>query len=211
MGDIITDFPTHYYIYTCTRLIDFALAKFIARIVLGMSVLHGTPCPMKVVFVFVSPRHVACCHRVMYIQSDVVIKQYPDQLILTNAGGFPVGVDVDNILTVNSMPRCKLITEVLQKAGFIEKSGQGVDKMFYHCLMDGYKLSERYYEIAKNVGTVEGNRKDDTVNVPVNLPNLATILGVSEKTIKRDLAAMQSAGFIKRVGSDKTGHWEISN
>ena len=84
----------------------------------------------------------ACCHRVMYIQSDVVIKQYPDQLIITNAGGFPVGVDVDNILTVNSMPRCKLITEVLQKAGFIEKSGQGVDKMFYHCLMDGKRLPD---------------------------------------------------------------------
>ena len=78
----------------------------------------------------------------MFIQSDVVIKQYPDQLIITNAGGFPVGVDVDNILTVNSMPRCKLITEVLQKAGFIEKSGQGVDKMFYHCLMDGKRLPD---------------------------------------------------------------------
>ena len=84
----------------------------------------------------------ACCHRVMFIQSDVVVKQYPDQLVITNAGGFPVGVDVDNILTVNSMPRCKLITEVLQKAGFIEKSGQGVDKMFYHCLMDGKLLPD---------------------------------------------------------------------
>ena len=217
----------------------------------------------------------ACCHRVMYIQSDVVIKQYPDQLIITNAGGFPVGVDVDNILTVNSMPRCKLITEVLQKAGFIEKSGQGVDKMFYHCLMDGkclpdysltdevtlhklidegllisaqdgYKLSDRYYEIVKNVGTIENTKKNDTVNVqindtvklsqlterqrkiyeaiknipinvpvnipvnvPVNVPNLSSMLGVSEKTIKRDIAAMQSAGLIKRVGSDKTGHWEV--
>ena len=273
----------------------------------------------------------ACCHRVMFIQSDVVIKQYPDQLIITNAGGFPVGVDVDNILTVNSMPRCKLITEVLQKAGFIEKSGQGVDKMFYHCLMDGkclpdysltdewqvclrlpgeikypafmlyarelqnarpannklnvfdllalfrasqgdsqrhtdevtlrklidegllisaqdgYKLSERYYEIVKNVGTVEDNRKDDTVNVPVNdmvkLPQLterqkkiyhiikdgttndtvndivndtvtaktlSEALGASIITIKRDLAVMQSVGVIKRVGSDKTGHWEVN-
>lgn len=268
----------------------------------------------------------ACCHRVMYIQSDVVVKQYPDQLIITNAGGFPVGVDVDNILTVNSMPRCKLITEVLQKAGFIEKSGQGVDKMFYHCLMDGkrlpdysltdewqvclllpgeikypafmlyarelqnarpannklnvfdllalfrasqgesqrytdevtlrklidegllitaqdgYKLSDRYYEIAKNVGTVEDNRKDDTVNDTVKLSQLTerqrkiyhvikngTIndtandtvndtvtaktlsesLGTSIITIKRDLAAMQSVGVIKRVGSDKNGHWEV--
>ena len=63
----------------------------------------------------------ACCHRVMYIQSDVVIKQYLDQLIITNAGGSPVGVD--NILTVNSMPRCKLITEVLQKSAFIKRVG----------------------------------------------------------------------------------------
>ena len=46
-------------------------------------------------------------------------------------------------------------------------------------------------------------------NVPVNVPNLATMLGVSEKTVKRDIAAMQSVGLIKRVGSDKTGHWEV--
>ena len=102
----------------------------------------------------------ACCHRVMFIQSDVVVKQYPDQLVITNAGGFPVGVDVDNILTVNSMPRCKLITEVLQKAGFIEKSGQGVDKMFYHCLMDGkclpdYSLTDEWQVCLRLPGEIK--------------------------------------------------------
>ena len=90
----------------------------------------------------------------------MVIKQYPDQLIITNAGGFPVGVDVDNILTVNSMPRCKLITEVLQKAGFIEKSGQGVDKMFYHCLMDGkclpdYSLTDEWQVCLRLPGEIK--------------------------------------------------------
>ena len=113
------------------------------------------------------------------------------------------------------------------------------------CIL-GYKLSDRYYEIAKNVGTVEDNRKDDTVNVPVNdtvilsqlterqrkiyhiikdgtindtandtvndtvtAKTLSESLGTSIITIKRDLAAMQSVGVIKRVGSDKNGHWEI--
>lgn len=33
---------------------------------------------------------------------------------------------------------------------------------------DGYKLSDRYYEIAKNVGTIENTQKNDTVNVPIN-------------------------------------------
>lgn len=41
------------------------------------------------------------CHRSLQIQSEVVVKQYPDGLTITNAGGFPSGVDQDNILTVN--------------------------------------------------------------------------------------------------------------
>ena len=84
----------------------------------------------------------ACCHRSMKIQSDVVIKQYPDTLTITNAGGFPSGVDVNNILTINSTPRSKLMSEILQKTGLVERSGQGVDKMFYHCILEGKALPD---------------------------------------------------------------------
>jgi len=70
------------------------------------------------------------------------------------------------------------------------------------------------------------------VNVPVNVPvkyasrtvqmlelmsndsgvtikDLATSLGVSEKTVKRDIAALRADGVIRREGSDKTGRWII--
>ena len=80
------------------------------------------------------------CHRSLQIQSEVVVKQYPDGLTITNAGGFPSGVDRDNILTVNSIPRCKLLSDVLEKTNLVERSGQGVDKMFYNCLMEGKPL-----------------------------------------------------------------------
>ena len=43
-----------------------------------------------------------------------------------------------------------------------------IDEGLLISAQDGYKLSDRYYEIVKNVGIVENNRKDDTVNVPVN-------------------------------------------
>ena len=56
---------------------------------------------------------------------------------------------------------------------------------------------------------VRTNGTDVSKNVSVNVSNLASMLDVSEKTIKRDLAAMQSVGVIKRVGSDKKGYWEI--
>ena len=38
---------------------------------------------------------------------------------------------------------------------------------------------------------------------------LAAVFSVTAKTIKRDFTALKNEGKIKRIGSDKTGHWEI--
>lgn len=74
------------------------------------------------------------------------------------------------------------------------------------------QLTERQkkiYHIIKD-GTINGTI-NDTVNDTVTAKTLSATLGTSIITIKRDLAAMQSMGVIKRVGSDKTGHWEVVN
>lgn len=50
---------------------------------------------------------------------------------------------------MNSIPRSKRLSEILQKTGLVERSGQGVDKMFYNCLMESkplpdYSLTDPY-------------------------------------------------------------------
>lgn len=69
---------------------------------------------------------------------------------------------------------------------------------------------------AENVPVnVPVKRKDEIIKMlPVN-PNLtaeelAVTFAVTAKTIKRDFTALKSEGRIKRVGSDKTGHWEVT-
>jgi Fic family protein len=68
------------------------------------------------------------------------------------------------------------------------------------------------------------------INVPVNVPvneipdkilimvranpkataqKMALTLGVTDKTIKRHLKVLYEQGHLKRVGSDKAGHWEV--
>lgn len=84
----------------------------------------------------------AITHRSMIIQNDVVIKLSPSELTITNAGGFPIGVNKNNVLTVNSTPRSKRLAEVLHKTGLVEKSGQGVDKMFTNCIMEAKPLPD---------------------------------------------------------------------
>lgn len=91
----------------------------------------------------------AIAHRDYSITSEVVIKQYPNKIAISNPGGFPKGVTIENILTVSSTPRSRLMTEVLEKTGLVERSGQGVDKIFFITLSEGkaepdYSRSDMY-------------------------------------------------------------------
>ena len=45
----------------------------------------------------------------------------------------------------------------------------------------------------------------------LNYAGYAALIGVSEATIKRRLNALKKEGVIVRIGSNKTGHWEIKN
>lgn len=84
----------------------------------------------------------AMIHRSLQIGSDIFIRLYPDMLEITNPGGFPYGVNIGNILTVNSSPRSRLMTEVIEKTGLIERSGQGVDLMCANCVKEGKPLPD---------------------------------------------------------------------
>jgi len=101
----------------------------------------------------------ALIHRSMQMVGDIMIRQYPDSLIITNPGGFPFGVSLSNILTVNSSPRSRRLAEVIEKAGLIERSGQGVDIMFSNCITEGknvpdYSASDEYQVSLKLSATI---------------------------------------------------------
>lgn len=79
----------------------------------------------------------AFAHRDYSRQSEIVVKQYPTLFSIINAGGFPQGVELSNILTVPSTPRNRLLADVLSKTGIVERSGQGIDKIFLYTLSEG--------------------------------------------------------------------------
>lgn len=84
----------------------------------------------------------AFAHRDYRIQSEIVIKQYPTKLIVTSPGGFPLGVTLDNILTVSSTPRNRLLADVLAQTGVVERAGQGMDVIFRLTLSEGKRTPD---------------------------------------------------------------------
>jgi len=94
-----------------------------------------------------------------------------------------------------------------------------------------YKYVDIATETRKTKSEGKYSDKDVRVNVPVNVrvsplqnkvltllradktitaPKISATLGVTERTVHRALMSLRKAGLIRRVGSRKTGRWEIS-
>ena len=71
----------------------------------------------------------AVSHRDYRLGASVFIRQYPRKMEIVSPGGFPQGINSENILWRQN-PRNRRIAEVLAKCGLVERSGQGVNAMF---------------------------------------------------------------------------------
>ena len=78
----------------------------------------------------------AVTHRDYRLPGSIFVKQYPREMEIASPGGFPAGITVDNLLRKQS-PRNRRIAEACARCGLVERSGQGVDRMFEESLKEG--------------------------------------------------------------------------
>ncbi|MBN1958679.1 MAG: HTH domain-containing protein, partial [Desulfuromonadales bacterium] len=43
----------------------------------------------------------------------------------------------------------------------------------------------------------------------ITIPELSQLIGVTERSIERNLQSLQTRGRIRRIGPAKGGHWEV--
>ena len=161
----------------------------------------------------------AITHRDYSFSSETVIKQTPTKIQINNPGGFPKGVVLENILTVSSTPRSRLLADVLLRIGLVERSGQGVDKIFAITLSEGkyepnYSASD-YYQVSLVLDCevkdlpfqlflkeIQNARiPEDQLGVP-EIISLAKIRdGYSVGLNDEILGRLESEGLIVRIGS----------
>ena len=46
-------------------------------------------------------------------------------------------------------------------------------------------------------------------NIHITTKELADEIGISQRKIKENIAKLKEKGILQRLGSSKTGHWEI--
>lgn len=81
----------------------------------------------------------AVCHRDYQLGGSVFIIQYPRTLVVRSPGGLPPGVTPENILNKH-VSRNRLIAELLQRCGLVERAGQGMNLMFERSILQAKNI-----------------------------------------------------------------------
>jgi ATP-dependent DNA helicase RecG len=80
-------------------------------------------------------------HRDYRLGGSIFIKQFPRHLEVINPGGFPPGITSNNILD-HQNPRNRRLAEVFAKCGLIERSGQGMNRIFEESIRQSKPLPD---------------------------------------------------------------------
>ena len=83
-----------------------------------------------------------------------------------------------------------------------------------------FMLEEHIRNISREIAEYKRSQHNDPIKQrlyqaviqdgSLNYAGYAALIGISEATVKRRLNELKKEGFIVRIGSKKTGHWEIS-
>ena len=170
------------------------------------------------------------------IGSEIHIDMYPDRVEITSPEGMPDGSKIQalDVSTIPSMRRNMIISDVFGRLRIMERRGSGLSR-----IIDGYNDFEvkpafysesSYFRVTlpnKNY-SVQGTAVSSFIHPRVMLSpseekvleliafnpaitgeRIAENLDVSLRHAKRLLAELKEKGAIQRIGSDKSGHWEI--
>ncbi|CAM3369326.1 ATP-binding protein [Rhodothermus bifroesti] len=79
----------------------------------------------------------ALVHRDYTQLGAVHVQWHIDRIEITNPGGFPEGVRLDNLLVTPPRPRNPLLADAFKRAGIVERTARGIDTIFYEQLRNG--------------------------------------------------------------------------
>ena len=181
----------------------------------------------------------ALVHRDYTRRGAIHIQWSEEQLEIASPGGFPSGVRVDNLLVVAPHPRSPLLADAFKRAGLVERTGRGVNRMFAEQLRVGRPAPDYGRSTDQQVVAVlPGGRanlpltrwvieQEDRQGAPLSLSELqvlselvrerrattaelASVLQRTDAETRTLLTRMVERGWVEARGERKGRSWHLS-
>ncbi|HIV98767.1 MAG TPA: winged helix-turn-helix transcriptional regulator [Candidatus Ornithospirochaeta avicola] len=167
-----------------------------------------------------------------------VVEIYSDRLELTSHGGLPDGMTEECFFSGVSRPRNREIMRIFHDVEMVEQLDSGMnrilryyDRSIFEIHDDMIKVVFRFVPGFEDDLQSNSDSKSDsglksterlsraeikirTVEVLKENPSctyepLSKMFNISRASVANYLRSLSEAGLVRRVGSDKDGHWEV--
>lgn len=181
----------------------------------------------------------ALVHRDYTRPGAIHVQWNEDQLEISSPGGFPSGIQVDNMLVAPPHPRSPLLADAFKRAGLVERTGRGINRIFAEQLRVGrsapdYGRTTDAHVVAVLPGGAANLsmtkwvlEQESQQGAPLRLPELqvlaelarerrastaelATLVQRTEAETRSLLTRMVERGWIEARGDGKGRTWHLS-
>jgi len=180
----------------------------------------------------------ALIHRDYLRLGAVHFQWHGDHIEISNPGGFPEGVRLDNLLVTAPRPRNPLLADAFKRAGIVERTARGIDTIFSEQLRNGRPAPS--YDRSDSAGVVVslpgGAANLDFVRLLVTEAQSGRVLGLDDMLVlnalwqdrslvtddaarltqkpeveaRATLHRLVEAGLVEERGSKKGRTWHLS-
>ena len=180
-----------------------------------------------------------CAHSDYFAAAHPTVRVFSDRIELQNPGRFILDASEFRARLL-SMPRNPSIIRFFRHPKLSENAGYGIDKMLRWKSLTGKNVliksdllvSTVVYPLKPPHLSSQNETTNDTIietitetiksaddkaivetlkyNSTITIPEITASLGWSKSKTNRLIASLKKRGVIKRIGSNKKGHWEIS-
>lgn len=155
----------------------------------------------------------ALIHRDYSRLGAVHVQWHDAHIEISNPGGFPLGVRLDNLLVTPPRPRNPLLADAFKRAGLVERTARGIDTIFYEQLSNGRPAPSYTRSTDSDVVLVlpggEANLsfvrlvvEESQLGRPLRLDDLLLLNGLWQE---RQLTAIDAARMIQKPEADARG------
>ena len=172
----------------------------------------------------------ACLHNNWADGTPPAIYIYTDRMEIISTGGLPQNLSKDDFFRGVSKPVNEELAKLFIRLDLVEQTGYGIplvtnrygktvfeflDFFLRVTIPFEFELeSEDIQDISQ--GSQKSSQKSSqkiiemiNQNAQITTQEMADALGISRRAVAKAIAKLQETNCVRRVGSDKGGHWEI--
>ncbi|KJR97906.1 MAG: ATP-dependent DNA helicase RecG [Desulfobulbaceae bacterium BRH_c16a] len=172
----------------------------------------------------------ALVHRDYLVSAPIRLFIFDNRIEIVSPGHLPNNLTVEKIKTGNSNIRNPILVSYVAKGMLpYHGLGSGITRALHEwpeinftddrdgCLFKA--IVHRKEVDGKVLPTVSGKTSGKTSgkileailqNNSITIPELSILIGITERSIERNLQKLQKEGTLKRIGPAKGGHWQVS-